>query len=191
MPHEERSQSEQAGKLAGTGKKIQLLKQEGESAKDQKKSHSSRETIAEKRSRMPVLVLTHLRYGYYKYFLLILCTYSDFWNGCPSQLYSMPSYWEQKRKEPRVSLRVPIKLSGTDSRGNSFLEETVTENVSHSGALVLIHHRISIGATVYLEIRNRFKSPATVQIVWMDANNPECFKAGIRFDGPVIDWIIK
>jgi hypothetical protein len=103
----------------------------------------------------------------------------------------MPSYWEQKRKEPRVSLRVPIKISGTDSNGNPFVEDTITENVSHSGALVLIHHRISIGTTVYLEIRDRFKSPATIQIVWMDANNPECFKAGIRFEGPVVDWIVK
>ncbi len=67
----------------------------------------------------------------------------------------MPSYWEQKRREPRVNLRIPVKLSGVDVKGNPFSENTFTENVSRSGALVLIHHKVPIGAHIELEAFNK------------------------------------
>ncbi len=103
----------------------------------------------------------------------------------------MPSYWEQKRREPRVNLRVPVKLTGIDTNGNSFSENSYTENVSRSGALVLIHHKVPIGAYLQIEAFNTFRGEAVVQIVWMETNNAECYKAGIQFTGPVKNWIIK
>ena len=42
---------------------------------------------------------------------------------------------EERRSEVRVGLRVPIKLSGSETHGNSFEEETVVENVGLSSFL--------------------------------------------------------
>jgi CheY-like chemotaxis protein len=42
---------------------------------------------------------------------------------------------EERRREVRVGLRVPIKLSGSDANGKRFEEETVTENVAASSFL--------------------------------------------------------
>lgn len=55
------------------------------------------------------------------------------------------------RSERRISVRVPMRVSGCDSRGVSFQEETSSENLCRSGAAFVTRFDVAIGS--HLEIR--------------------------------------
>lgn len=103
----------------------------------------------------------------------------------------MSNYWEQKRKEPRISLRVPVTIRGQDTDAVPFAENTYTDNVSRSGACVITTHRMNIGAVLDFEAFGKFSSQARVSIVWIDSDNPQNYKMGVKFMDPVTNWIVK
>jgi hypothetical protein len=55
------------------------------------------------------------------------------------------------RLERRISVRLPMKVRGRDSRGFAFEEETSSENLCRSGAAFLTRFDVAVGAD--LEIR--------------------------------------
>jgi hypothetical protein len=103
----------------------------------------------------------------------------------------MSSYWEQKRKEPRIPLRLPVVIQGRDTNDVEFVEKTYTENVSRSGACVITAHRMNIGAALDFEAYGTFRNRASVTIVWIDTENPKNYKMGVKFSEPNTGWIIK
>jgi hypothetical protein len=103
----------------------------------------------------------------------------------------MSTYWEQKRKEPRIPLRLPVVIRGRDTNDAEFVENTFTENVSRSGACVITSHRVNIGTFLEIEAYGTFRNRASVTIVWIDTENPKNYKMGVKFSEPRINWIIK
>ena len=63
-----------------------------------------------------------------------------------------------QRSERRISVRLPMRVRGRDSRGVTFEEETSSENLCRSGAAFLTHFDVAIGSD--LEIRIPFSSYA-------------------------------
>lgn len=60
----------------------------------------------------------------------------------------------KQRSERRISVRLPLKVRGRDSRGVSFEEETSCENLCRSGAAFITRFDIAVGCD--LEIRIAF-----------------------------------
>jgi PilZ domain-containing protein len=57
----------------------------------------------------------------------------------------------RQRSERRISVRLPMQISGRDSRGVVFTEDTSCENLCRSGAAFLTRFDVAIGSD--LEIR--------------------------------------
>jgi hypothetical protein len=57
----------------------------------------------------------------------------------------------RQRSERRISVRLPMQVSGRDTRGVVFTEETSCENLCRSGAAFLTRFEVAIGSD--LEIR--------------------------------------
>ena len=71
----------------------------------------------------------------------------------------------QRRKESRIRVNLPVRISGIDAEGNRFEEDVIATNVSSSGALLLgVEPRTRSGdlmAVAYKGAMARFR------IVWM------------------------
>jgi hypothetical protein len=50
------------------------------------------------------------------------------------------------RAERRISVRLPLKVKGRDSRGINFEEETSSENLCRGGAAFVTHFDVAIGS---------------------------------------------
>ena len=57
----------------------------------------------------------------------------------------------RQRAERRISVRLPMQVSGRDARGVVFTEETSCENLCRSGAAFLTRFEVAVGSD--LEIR--------------------------------------
>jgi hypothetical protein len=57
----------------------------------------------------------------------------------------------RQRSERRISVRLPMQVSGRDTRGIVFTEETSCENLCRSGAAFLTRFEVAVGTD--LEIR--------------------------------------
>jgi hypothetical protein len=57
----------------------------------------------------------------------------------------------KQRSERRISVRLPMKVRGLDTRGVTFEEETSSENLCRSGAAFVTRFDVAVGAD--LEIR--------------------------------------
>jgi hypothetical protein len=57
----------------------------------------------------------------------------------------------RKRSERRISVRLPLRVSGRDARGFSFEEDTASENLCRSGVAFRTRFDVAIGSS--LEIR--------------------------------------
>jgi CheY-like chemotaxis protein len=58
------------------------------------------------------------------------------------------------RSEVRVRLCIPLELRGTDSHGNKFNQETITEDVSLSGFLCTCTIDLSVGSIIEVYLRS-------------------------------------
>ena len=57
----------------------------------------------------------------------------------------------KQRSERRISVRLPLRVRGKDSRGVAFEEETASENLCRNGAAFVSRFDLAIGSN--LEIR--------------------------------------
>jgi len=58
----------------------------------------------------------------------------------------------RQRSERRIAVRLPMQVSGKDSRGVVFTEDTSCENLCRSGAAFLTRFEVAIGADVEIRI---------------------------------------
>lgn len=97
-----------------------------------------------------------------------------------------------RRCEPRIRLRISLKLCGLDAKGKPFECVTVTENVSAHGFCCACIEALAINSTVdvyFLAQRQTLTGKAmTVRIDW--PNTPGQLY-GFQFIGPPTDWILK
>jgi CheY-like chemotaxis protein len=97
----------------------------------------------------------------------------------------------ERRSEVRVRLRVPVKLQGRDSAGNSFDIRTVTENVSKSGFLCACNLALENNAIVEVSIAGSKEglvgSARVVRSEWSDALYP---RYGFQFIQKTGSWVL-
>jgi len=99
---------------------------------------------------------------------------------------------QKRRKERRISVRLPMQIRGKDIEGAAFEESTQSENLCRGGAAFVLRRRLDRGAT--LEIRIPLPAPAgtseaefsTVgRVVHIAEGGQEIGKmVGVEFTGP-------
>lgn len=96
-----------------------------------------------------------------------------------------------KRKETRVLLAVRVIIEGVDAENQPFVEEAMTENVSKSGACIIIDRVLKLGSIVNLvAFQGKFSSKAEVKALWFDEGEKRK-KVGVRFVEPPSNWVIS
>ncbi len=102
----------------------------------------------------------------------------------------------ERRRAPRVTMRISIAVRGRDNCGDEFEACGETENVSRLGALVRLPIRVPVGD--HIEIRR--PGPPTskghvirtqARIVWNDeVHSDGLYLHGCEFSHPSSEWVI-
>jgi hypothetical protein len=58
----------------------------------------------------------------------------------------------KQRAERRISVRLPMQVTGCDSRGVVFTEETSSENLCRSGAAFVTRFEVPLGCDLHIRI---------------------------------------
>ena len=62
------------------------------------------------------------------------------------------THLSKQRAERRISVRLPMQVTGRDSRGVVFTEETSSENLCRSGAAFVTHFELAVGTDLDIRI---------------------------------------
>jgi c-di-GMP-binding flagellar brake protein YcgR len=99
---------------------------------------------------------------------------------------------QRRRKERRISVRLPMQIRGKDIEGAAFEESTQSENLCRGGAAFALRRKLDRGAS--LEIRIPLPAPAgtseaefsTVgRVVHIGEGDQDTAKVvGVEFTGP-------
>lgn len=94
-----------------------------------------------------------------------------------------------RRRSTRLSLAVPVVLSGKDADGKEFNEDTRTISVNKHGGRIASTHRFAWGAEVI--VKNRFTGQsAKANVIWTGSGqDPQAPKeVGIQLQEPQNIW---
>lgn len=98
----------------------------------------------------------------------------------------------ERRSEPRVKLRVTIKISGQNEKGEAFDLLTTTDNVSAHGLLVGCNTPIKTGQVVELFLltggQQHVGKARVVRIEWPETPGQRC---AFSFLGEPQDWVLR
>jgi hypothetical protein len=95
------------------------------------------------------------------------------------------------RSSSRIRLRIPVILEGEDVDGAPIREETLTENVSITGARFAVSRMIPPGSVlVVASAKAPQKARALARVIWSHEVHGG-LKAGVRFVDPDQNWILK
>jgi hypothetical protein len=76
---------------------------------------------------------------------------------------------KRNRRSTRLSISIPIAISGVDGDGNDFSEGVRTLVINkHGGKIATVHH-LPLGAEVLIENR-ALNTAAKAKVVWRDEN---------------------
>ncbi len=98
----------------------------------------------------------------------------------------------ERRVHPRVGMRVPLKLRGSDAVGNRFEELITTENVSATGFLCHCETALAKGALVEVFIASgseRFAGRA--RVVRKDTSMPPAERYGFCLEERTGEWVLQ
>ena len=106
----------------------------------------------------------------------------------------------KQRTERRISVRLPLRVRGRDSRGVTFEEETSCENLCRSGAAFVSRFDIAVGSD--LEIRIPFSRYASRReeadfatsgrVVHVSDSQPDGERViGVQFTGPRFQRVFR
>src|SRR5215212_7431853 len=96
-----------------------------------------------------------------------------------------------ERVEPRRSAHLPLRVQGTDARGQFFVEVVLTENVSNSGACVTLTQQVSVGERLHVFISNgSLQTQAIGHARWVNDENGRC-RVGLKFERPPKAWYLN
>ena len=106
----------------------------------------------------------------------------------------MSTHLSKQRTERRIAVRLPMQVTGRDSRGVVFTEETSSENLCRGGAAFVTRFDLPIGADIDIRI------PTSSQQAWKredgnfatrgrvvhvsNASGPDEKLVGVQFTGP-------
>jgi hypothetical protein len=105
--------------------------------------------------------------------------------------FANPISTETTKKTPRSSermpLRFPVVVYGFTKDSGAFHEETETQTVNSSGALVMLRTKLSIGDSVFL-VKRSSGVEQEVRVAYLDAYTDREFKVGLAFKHPIPDF---
>ena len=98
---------------------------------------------------------------------------------------------ENRRAEPRIRLRITLKVRGTDAKGNPFESLVFTENVSRRGFACGLSVPLKENATVevflWMPTAHRFTGEA--RLAWLQLSDTPAQLCGFQFLGDPREWI--
>jgi hypothetical protein len=105
----------------------------------------------------------------------------------------------RQRAERRISVRLPMQVTGRDSRGVVFTEETSSENLCRSGAAFVTRFDVPLGADLDIRIPTSHQAwrredadfATRGQVVHVAASGPGERLVGVRFTGPRFQKVFR
>jgi len=106
----------------------------------------------------------------------------------------------RQRAERRISVRLPMQVTGRDSRGVIFTEETSSENLCRGGAAFVTRFEVPLGADLDIRIpmshqawrREDADFATRGQVVHVAAaSGPGEHLIGVRFTGPRFQKVFR
>ena len=100
-------------------------------------------------------------------------------------------YSEEKRFALRMSLRLPIVVSGRAEDGAAWSEPTETDDISTGGALFHLNQRVSRGERLYLRAHRPDGAPieVTVTVVRVAPAIYGTARVGVSISEPAENWL--
>ena len=105
----------------------------------------------------------------------------------------------KQRSERRISVRLPLRVRGFDSRGVRFEEETSSENLCRSGAAFVTRFDVALGSDLEIRIpfsrypsrrsEPDFSTNGRVVHVYSQANGERL--VGVQFTGPRFQRVFR
>jgi hypothetical protein len=106
----------------------------------------------------------------------------------------------RQRTDRRISVRLPMQVTGRDSRGVVFTEETSSENLCRGGAAFVTRFEVPVGADLDIRIpashqtwrREDADFATRGQVVHVaGASGPGKHLIGVRFTGPRFQKVFR
>ncbi len=97
-----------------------------------------------------------------------------------------PDVGAQRRRSDRLSLLVPIHVSGQDVRGVAFEDDTHTRNISCFGAAVILSRQLRPGQEIVISRKNK-QQTATCRVVYEMDRREGRHAYGVSFVDPNLD----
>jgi hypothetical protein len=92
----------------------------------------------------------------------------------------------------RVRLCISLELRGTDSHGNKFNQETITEDVSLSGFLCTCTIDLSVGSIMEVYLRSfGAQYVGKAKIVHVEKKTGALWRCGLRFIEKTGVWVLQ
>lgn len=91
------------------------------------------------------------------------------------------------RSSERMSLRIPVVVYGFTRDCGAFHEETETQTVNSSGALLILKTKLAIGDSVFL-MQKGSGLEQEVRVVYLDPYTDRETKVGLAFKYPIPDF---
>lgn len=108
--------------------------------------------------------------------------------GAARPARSLPARWKGQRAKERSGerkvLRVPVLLYGWVRSSGSFHEETQTQVVNPSGALVVLHTPVELGETFFL-VNKVTQEEQECRVAYVAAGERGTTRAGVAFRQPL------
>lgn len=98
---------------------------------------------------------------------------------------------EERRFALRMSLRLPIVVSGRADDGAAWSEPTETDDISTNGALFHLNQKVVAGEQLYLRAHRPDGAPieVTVEVVRVAAAIYGTARIGVSINLPAEDWL--
>jgi PilZ domain len=95
-----------------------------------------------------------------------------------------------RRKAYRLSIRMKLRIEGTNALGQPFVEDTETLNVSVEGTGFYTRLELSVGQAVVISVPEKCRING--RVAWMGKKNAEGFQeVGVQLLPPLTGWVIK
>jgi len=106
----------------------------------------------------------------------------------------------RQRSERRISVHLPLRVKGRDTRGFAFEEDTASENLCRSGAAFRSRFDLAIGSNLEIRIpmssypSRRYENDFETQgrVVHVSDSQPDGERlVGVRFVGPRFQRVFR
>src|SRR5215217_4730869 len=104
---------------------------------------------------------------------------------------STPYNNEERRFALRMSLRLPIVISGRAEDGSAWSEPTETDDISTSGALFHLNQKVNRGERLYVRAHRPDGTPieATAMVVRVAPAIYGTARVGVQISEPAENWL--